>query len=336
MRYSDTLNHRHASKIVPLPAMYKRIEKTLIPYIAAEIKAELEESIREQRKLVEANKDPATRSKYTNYKYIQDTLVTMVDALRVATKLSSGIRRQREYQTHEKLDMSGWAHRVKVTKMIKEAQHLSGASLSDWYFVQSLNVRYDPKRIGGQYLQGEIIVGRQDRSIRVVCRETLKLRINQTLSILRHEMVHYSQFILAAAARFLDEARWKLHSKPKKTRLQTVGVPPKGRLRRRKKYFDSQGTKDHEAEHAKADVEFYTRLSDSIEEAKGELKGIREPAMRREYLKVYSGQKDEPNGAFLFKYGNYYVGPSFFFESLKKANKRKWAKAVSELVKECL
>lgn len=140
--------------------------------------------------------------------------------------------------------------------------------------------------------------------------------INHIKNKIRHEVQHLGQWVLKDI-KSINNYPGTLGKKMRNNSVDIHGTPIS-------KYIDT--TKPERIEHSLRDIEFYTRLQDSVNDFKFELSN--DPKLEvLDFAKFYMGMYDQPN----VKYKNY--KPDNFFISLKKNDSTKWKKAVKEFYK---
>lgn len=348
-RVADKHPHlRTSSKIVPLPAMYKKLVDWATPILAARAVTQLEK--RKAEVLVMLNRAPEKRPRFVNEGALRDSLVSVEHGLKEAKKLAHGTRVKAKYEITLPLDTTGWVHEGRVRSYIEESPSYYAMSL-DYRLVRELTVvihnsRNPRHNAKGSYRGGVINLWFPTVFVRGSGRKGVHDYISLSLDTLRHEMVHYSQYVLDAVVNTRQRTKTIPQGKNKGKPLphaKAVGVPSGGRLRQnRSDSYKRNIQNDGDAgvldrEHSLLDVEFYSRLSDEITEAKRKVSGVKRN-MRKEYLSVWVGAKPDVSARFKLHHRYTYssIEPAVFFVALKKSNRKKWQKAVSEFMSEVL
>lgn len=156
------------------------------------------------------------------------------------------------------------------------------------------------------------------------------------LNTVRHELQHFAQDYLAYIAGkgmdILKQVKFGLPSKSIQTpeyeqwmgRSHPRFDPDKAEVREVHRKLKQQGVDPRKFDfHSLDDVEFYTKLADSIARLR-DLTDDMDAEEKREAIKVFVGNKGD---------GPVWLRPSRFFRTLKRHARGKWKKAVKELVK---
>jgi hypothetical protein len=147
---------------------------------------------------------------------------------------------------------------------------------------------------------------------------------NELKHLIKHELRHFSQSLLAAMTKSSGGYPSKKIRTPDISQgmIHLKNVPPS--TKKMMLRLDEQGITP-DLYHNLDDKEFYTDLADAIEDVKDRMRGV-SGGQRIDTLKALAGEDSEGLG----------IKPVRFFAVLRKHAMGKWKKAVSELAKALL
>lgn len=151
--------------------------------------------------------------------------------------------------------------------------------------------------------------------------DMLKSRKKELRDLIAHETVHLGQSYLQ------EMLKIDTPTGVPRPELRTKGLNPNG-VR-----FNKETKKpEFQIEHAKRDVEFYSRLRDEVEGFVTKASKL-PPAHRKEALRVLVAASPKKKVIYRVPGFPIWVYRAEFFESIKEQNLAKWRKAVSEFTK---